>query len=447
MSMKNSPSSVTNGLVFHYDMNNPKSWKGKPTTNYAYDQNPRIDTTYASRIYTSANTYPVHHPDGITVYNPNGSNISDYVNTGVTDWTNTYHAIWTYDRALRKPVITMRDVDAAWKAKSFGLSIGGTPTAMGLGYGDLYTISWLQWTDNISKSVNAGMYGANTSGVNNFHDGLSQSAYDSTYAFNTKPYTWQRVWATFQVNATRNLSSWWGCYMYGYFNTRNTVKIADVQIETGYVSPLVENGASTRTNTQALLDLTGRNTITVAGLTYAADGLFSFNGSSDYVTTPLSLGSTDPIVTINMWIKRTADFNGAGYWGLGGGSSNNGINGYTSVTNKIGWDLWGQTTFHTGQDYPLNQWVNVCWVKTAATFTTSTLKVYINGVEYPLTTTIRNNSSSVNLATGFTVGRLSNSVSAYYAPGQVGTSAVYNRALSAEEIQQNFNALRGRYGI
>lgn len=31
--------------------------------------------------------------------------------------------------------------------------------------------------------------------------------------------------------------------------------------------------------------------------------------------------------------------------------------------------------------------------------------------------------------------------------GKISTTQVYNRALSPTEIQQNFNALRGRYGI
>jgi hypothetical protein len=31
--------------------------------------------------------------------------------------------------------------------------------------------------------------------------------------------------------------------------------------------------------------------------------------------------------------------------------------------------------------------------------------------------------------------------------GLLPTSRIYNRALSAAEVQQNFNALRGRYGI
>jgi len=164
------------------------------------------------------------------------------------------------------------------------------------------------------------------------------------------------------------------------------------------------------------------------------------------VTTPISLGSTDPLFTVNLWIKRTASFNNAGYWGLGNGNTGD-ITGYTAAANKIGLDLWGQSTFHTGQDYPLNQWVNVCWVKTALTFTLSTLKIYINGVEFPLTTTIRNASSVVNLSSGFQLGRLALRDAQYHAPGIIDIATVYNRALTAAEISQNFNAMRSRYGI
>lgn len=35
----------------------------------------------------------------------------------------------------------------------------------------------------------------------------------------------------------------------------------------------------------------------------------------------------------------------------------------------------------------------------------------------------------------------------FYATGNIGKTCVYNRALTAQEIQQNFNATRGRYGI
>jgi len=34
-----------------------------------------------------------------------------------------------------------------------------------------------------------------------------------------------------------------------------------------------------------------------------------------------------------------------------------------------------------------------------------------------------------------------------YFTGYIPNTQIYNRALSAAEVQQNFNALRGRYGI
>jgi hypothetical protein len=34
-----------------------------------------------------------------------------------------------------------------------------------------------------------------------------------------------------------------------------------------------------------------------------------------------------------------------------------------------------------------------------------------------------------------------------YGKGEIPVAKIYNRALSAAEVQQNFNALRGRYGI
>jgi len=37
--------------------------------------------------------------------------------------------------------------------------------------------------------------------------------------------------------------------------------------------------------------------------------------------------------------------------------------------------------------------------------------------------------------------------SAGYFPGQIGQCLIYNRALSASEIAQNFNEMRSQYGI
>ena len=389
MSLGHGAKIITNGLVFAYDMGpNPgvnKSWKGAPTTNLLL-QSTREHTggmgSYWSGVISVNNTEKGFPSFKITT--TNNTRLDGFITSNGGNLTNGVTYTWSAD--------VWAPIGKTVQLRIRNITGGGSRA--GSAQNVVGSSSWVR----VSKTFTAD---TNTAGM---IEGNEQNSVTDVYSF-------------------------W---------------VKNLQLEQQpFATPFV-NG--TRSNTEALLDWTGNNTITANSLTYNSDGAFSFNGSSNFVSAPLSIG-TDPLVTINQWIKRTASFSGGGYWGLGGGALNNGINGYTSVTNKIGWDLWGRTTFHTGQDYPLNEWVNVCWVKTATGFTTSTLKIYINGVEYPLTTTVRNNSSVVNIISGVTVGRLASSVSLYHAPGVIGVTNAYNRALTADEVKTNFNALRGRFGI
>ena len=460
MSLSHSPKIVTDGLVFAYDMaNTQKSWKGHATTNHAYGQNARTDASYVSYADAVATgTWTAKHADAIRAYNFQGADITGYINSGVGDYTNTYHATWTLDPILKKPVVVMRDFDAAWKAKSFGLSPGNTPTAMGVGYGDLYTISWLQWTDNIAKSANAGLYGVNLSAAAGFHDGLSQSAYDSSRAFNTLPFTWQRVWATFQVNAVRDLAAGWSCYMYGHYNTRNTIKIADVQVETGYVSGFLENGASTRSTTEAIVDLTNKNTVTSTSLTYASDGSFSFDGTSNRLsqaTPDLPTGTGNKTILTWVWPDSTGPANQ--YTGLvvyGGRSSSTpsdavGLSLYTSGTTMYVSSAYWSNDF-TPNNLPVtaNSWNMVGMIARGAPTTNNTTLICGNasGVNY-VTGSSSNyarglSTTSVNL----TIGCL-DAAGGRYMKGKISQVMIFNRELSTDEISQMFNAHRGRYGL
>lgn len=79
-----------------------------------------------------------------------------------------------------------------------------------------------------------------------------------------------------------------------------------------------------------------------------------------------------------------------------------------------------------------------------ATFTRSgnTTSIYINGV---LDTT-GTNSTSITTNLSYRIGNGPDYNSEIYA-GNIAKVSVYNRALTSSEISQNFNALRGRYGI
>ena len=76
-------------------------------------------------------------------------------------------------------------------------------------------------------------------------------------------------------------------------------------------------------------------------------------------------------------------------------------------------------------------------------YNTNFVYVYKNGVQTSTSTslsgTVKPTATSGPMTIGFGNG-------GYYS-GKVGTISLYNRALTAAEIQQNFNSLRGRYGI
>ena len=81
------------------------------------------------------------------------------------------------------------------------------------------------------------------------------------------------------------------------------------------------------------------------------------------------------------------------------------------------------------------------WYFGAVTYSSTTgWKLYLNGVEDGLngdTTTFTGNQEisigSYSTGNNFT--------------GRIGSAFVYNRALSATEIQQNYNATKGRFGL
>lgn len=108
-------------------------------------------------------------------------------------------------------------------------------------------------------------------------------------------------------------------------------------------------------------------------------------------------------------------------------------------------DVLSNTTIITGT------WYHMCGV-----YTTTQTQMYINGVlenttNYSSANVILNNNVNGNfgalgaLFSGF--GNLGNPLR--YGPGNVSIAkaAVYNRALTAPEVLQNFNAIRGRFGI
>lgn len=85
-----------------------------------------------------------------------------------------------------------------------------------------------------------------------------------------------------------------------------------------------------------------------------------------------------------------------------------------------------------------NSWNNVVY-----TFSPNTANMYVNGIIQ----TLQSNSSVTFPNDPFYLGQYSNPIIAYAMKGNISQCLIYNRALTNNEVSQNFNALRERYKI
>ena len=160
---------------------------------------------------------------------------------------------------------------------------------------------------------------------------------------------------------------------------------------------------------------------------------------------PFSISTWVYIPTGVSWSNGT---NNAGFVMRGSYSGHHGIS--RAVTNNVmSATLRGTTTYNqTDATIGRDAWYNVGMSWTGGNTTVSgVLRIYINGVQANSVSGIAPDGSPESgdwiwggsTATGGTDG-------AYY-NGKSGPILIYNKLLSDQEFKQNFNALRGRFGV
>lgn len=219
------------------------------------------------------------------------------------------------------------------------------------------------------------------------------------------------------------------------------------------VQQLLDNGPD------SIKDLTGNlnNGSLINVPQYGADfgGYLTFDGVNDYLTTgttPTGL-TGNPSFTAMGWFRRKANFSSRGMWGIGGNASLQGINNWNSTaTNAIAIDLWGTSTFSTGQTFPLNEWIFVAWQKVTGAFSRANITIWVNDTPYTGTqmSILRGGETSTpNINNqGLVLGTINSTLfSTYPVNFDVANFQVYTRVLTPNEIIQNFNATRSRFGV
>jgi hypothetical protein len=235
-----------------------------------------------------------------------------------------------------------------------------------------------------------------------------------------------------------------------------TPTVKNIQLELGtFATPFV-NG--TRSNTQAIVDLTGRNTITASSLTYVSNNTFSFDRiNNNTLLTSIPITSTPALsnftyeVFLNITGLPPASNNGvilgatyyagaAIYWRTNGSNFN--IKGF----------IRGNDAYRVTAEYTLA--LNTSYhVVLTNNYSVGTLNLYINGVLFSSVATATQEYNATNIVSAGNIGINKPQVDGggsetySYFTGRLDVAKIYNRALSAAEVQQNFAALRGRYGI
>jgi hypothetical protein len=504
MSINNSPRIVTEGLLFNYDMNNIKSYAGPPLTNIlpnginagyptvnsgwgTYNTNQYGSGTYFSigtitdvsgNIITCNNhllrTYDVVQPE------TTGGGVTAGTNYLVRKWNTNTFSLYAYDGSQEALDIFQTHVNLNTDNR---IAVSSGITNMWWGYPhlpnsgimkqivpngfnhngrkhDCVRIHWYRpdgFTDGMAYGNEPTITAGQTYTISFYHRAATPNCVGYQASINrwtngeytSTNFTLGKKWQKCSYTFTTSQS---GATYFYWFNAnlpaQSAFDISEIMIYQGSGSSEYVPSNTTRSTTQTVLDLTGQNTITVSGSpTYNEKNILISNSNSDYLSlndaTKFRMGTTN--FTLSCWIKQID--NGAnvlleargtdlvGYlWVLNYPSA-----GQISVFINYGGSQYVYTSSVSTLTY--NVYQNLVAVVDRSN---SRILLYVNGVLWDTITGVHGNSISPSSGDIYRHGYDSGGSSQNY---EIYSHMHYNRALSATEVQQNFNALRGGYGV
>jgi hypothetical protein len=379
MSIVTGPSIVTSGLVLDFDIaNTQKSWKGAATTNL-------VDPSWASW----------------------GTDGSGQGSIGTRTITDTYECTIVDSTANTRQSIYITSGISASTVYTFSVQ-----------YKKLYGTPTLRFQ---IQAYNGGTY-------------LSTMSFATTAQLGiTDIGDWQTAQITLTTPASTNRILWFMQDGDDYTTYTHSFSLKNVQCEQqSFATPFV---VGTRSTTQAIVDLTGINTITANNVVYESNGTFSFNNG--YISLPsLNLQRN---FTLECWVKLTSVGTSVGFFGQGPTSNNQGLH--------IGWfpgrgllfGMYANDLEGPAYSMTYNTWHHFVFTYDHSTYFRQT---WADGVLV--------SSGTLNQYSGsgqFNIGSIYSSPVYNSFTGNFAIARAYSKVLTASEIKQNFDAHRGRYGV
>ena len=184
----------------------------------------------------------------------------------------------------------------------------------------------------------------------------------------------------------------------------------------------------------------------------ANGGSIVFDGSNDYtnIINQLQFERTNSF-SLCIWIYPTSVSNHQLFNNETIQTSPTPYRGYRmdiTTDNKIGFSLRNTVTTNQAHITTINTLTANNWYNIVATYNgssnTSGMNIYINGVNQSVTTVVNNLTATIISNETTWIGLRRPTTTGPFV-GRISQASIYNRALSASEVLQNYNATKGRY--
>jgi hypothetical protein len=418
MAFSRGPVLVRDGLVLYYDVANIKSFRGEPTTNLSRNSKDLSGTQYASQNeWTSPSTVL------LKTYFPN---IKTPIGLGATliseSGNNGQHHLSRYGGSGEDGLRCL-------SCYIYPLASDITNFKIGL-LGDSANL--------IRFNLNTGeiTYGGGISNRNSF----------------IQPVDGWPGWLWVGANFEGRSGGWVGSlgydidFAYTGTNGAKSCYITGIQYESNLIPTFFTEAQTTRGSTVAtgggLIDTSGNNTnAEINGCFYDRfnKGSLVFDGTDDYAFTT-GVNTSDQM-SISCWFKTATQQTNKYLVAMGLNlTSNNGFD-LTFQNTQIGSFIAVSGSNSGGVLYTTNYYDNN-WHHIMTTYNGSVARFYYDGVEVA-TRTGMSGGITIEATKRLNIGSwVNNGVNAN---ASITLVSLYNRALTASEVLQNYNATKGRF--
>lgn len=172
-------------------------------------------------------------------------------------------------------------------------------------------------------------------------------------------------------------------------------------------------------------------------ITWNPSGYFA-TGSTGWFTkasgTNVPIGNSN--YTLSVWVQLGSTWSGQGLISVGSFGVTNQSNAFRTVGTNVLLNYWWANDFSVNSTVsPTTQWFNA-----VATYDGTNRSIWVNGAQIGTQVTSGHNVTSSAIQIAKTSG-------IEYLQGNIAQALIYNTALSSDDILQNYNTQKARFGL